>query len=370
MPPEERPIVKARLENATGVDISVANPLPVDASPSAVALTEILKTNDDALQSTQREHIMGRNLNDFYNGRATPPAGVEQKIDVEDYWGAVTNLTKPAGYSSVSIYSRKVFRYPILTIHAWFPTSADVMFGFEAGGATRLFIVSMSQNAVGTWGFTEGGPWPWAGVAITSFIPADYDTGKHDYSIVLGKSQSELYIDKVIRGIILHNVPEAIPAWANNPPYALYYGPIPAVSEITAFVEIGGPVAANVVWGLDANHFFIAEGIEYPPRQYALYNENTATKWNGQVIAAGSITSHPVPIWGYPIKTLCFQAGGAGSLAIQIYVGGGWRTAKTVPIVANTLDIQAFDMETPIMRCVFTPTGFPTTVTAAEVFLS
>lgn len=39
---EPRPIVKARLEDAAGVDISAANPLPVDISPGAKIATTIL----------------------------------------------------------------------------------------------------------------------------------------------------------------------------------------------------------------------------------------------------------------------------------------------------------------------------------------
>lgn len=54
MPPEVRPVVKARLEDALGVDISGANPLPVDFTPGNKVAATILTLAAIAAATTSR----------------------------------------------------------------------------------------------------------------------------------------------------------------------------------------------------------------------------------------------------------------------------------------------------------------------------
>jgi len=179
---------------------------------------------------------------------------------------------------------------------------------------------------------------------VTSFIPANYDTGANDYTIVLTRNQSELYINKVLRGVILHNLGEAIPSWENNPP-------------ITTLLELQGPTENRVAFNLDGAHYYVADGIPCPPRQYAVYNENTSTKWSNLATGGATQTSHPIPIWGYNKKTFTIETDAPGTLKIQVYKGG-WRTYKTQVLTADEpYFYNMVDGVAPIARMVYEPTN-------------
>lgn len=83
----------------------------------------ILETSDDALQSLQIEHRLGRSLNDFFNSRIGPVGEPPQKVDVDSYWTA-DGLAVPSGYQNLSVYSRAVFSYPQLAAYTKLPTLA------------------------------------------------------------------------------------------------------------------------------------------------------------------------------------------------------------------------------------------------------
>lgn len=328
----------------------------------------------DALQTIIAEARKDRPLNDFFNARISL-AGVGQRVDdIDSYWTS-SGLTIPTGYRHLSVYSRKAFSYPSLAVYTTLVTLAANLragFGVEVGGGVRLPMAyfweydTEANLAFGSIG--EGVNY----LDITTLLPGDYDTADHLYHVKVNKCNCELFIDDILVAIGLFGLKEAIPDWENNPPYAIGSRKtgLLAASQ-PAIVEIDN-TGATLTLPLDItdNNFVAADGDPLPPRQYALYNENTATKWNGQAIAAGTITSHPVPVWGYPNKTLHFQANGAGSLDMEFYVGGAWRVAETIAILANTLMVRVIDSEQPIIRFVFDPDAYPTTVNAAEVHLS
>ncbi|MBA7680438.1 hypothetical protein ES703_88754 [subsurface metagenome] len=332
-----------------------------------------LKARQDALQSIQIEHRLDSNLNDFFVARMNLVGGGVQKIDIDSYWTS-SGITCPAGYRHVSIYSRKCFSYPIAMMRTKLVTLAagvNNWFGVELGGGGHTSFAALHE--VGAVCVFNIGGYLFDAITITSLLPATYDTAEHIYWVKVNKCNAELHIDGVLKAVGLFNLPEAIPnTWDDQDPYALgstrqSLGNI----AMPAFVEVDA-LGAEITLPLDPtdNYFTAADGDPLPPRQYALYNENTTTKWNAQAIAVGTITSHPVPVWGYPNKTVHFQANGAGSLDMEFYVGGAWRVAETIPILANTLMVRVIDSEQPIIRFVFDPDAYPTTVNAAEVYIS
>jgi len=107
------------------------------------------------------------------------------------------------------------------------------------------------------------------------------------------------------------------------------------------------------------------------PLNLPLYNEDTETKWSNLDTNGNTQTSHPVPIWGYPNRTLYFESDAAGTLDIEIYVGGGWQVYDSPSVTANELlsyNLPA-EMQAPLMRCVYTPTDSDT-ITYSEVHLA
>jgi len=172
-----------------------------------------------------------------------------------------------------------------------------------------------------------------------------------------------------LRAIVLTGVQGNIPKWENNPPYALWSDAAINISSMPAFIEAGLPQATELNMAFSPYTGFMAEdGIPLPARQYSLYTENTSTKWSGLTTGA-SLTSHPIPVWGYPAKTLLFQADAAGELRIQVYAGGGWRTIDTKTLVANALYQYNLTVEVTIARCTYNPAGSDT-IAVAEWYLS
>ena len=349
----------------------------------------------DALQSIQVEHRLGRSLNDFFLGstggpNATLGPTLTTKIDVDDFWDE-DGFHVPAGYDNTRVFTRYTRRYPMLGIFTTLldytsPTiDASVGLTSDEHYNTSLRVVLLEWHGhisfclmVVDLGADK--------LQLDSLLPVDYETVKHNYLIKMNKPSCELFIDGKLKAIWLLGLSEELPKWDDTLPYALggYEYGVTAVAEYLAFLKVEDEhtppeaitfplrikstyVGATFHAGGTISH---QEGDPLPPRQYLLYTENTSTKWNGLATAGVVQTSHPVPVWGYPMKTLVFQADAAGNLDIQVYAGGGWRSwvPGGITLVANQLEVYNLNGEVPIARCIYTPTNADT-ITIAEWYL-
>jgi len=338
--------------------------------PNLTHLRQIIRDelalNDDGLQGIGNEQTSGKRLEDSFKYRLY----ADTKPSLSDMW-TDAGLKKPANARYLSVYTRKVYSYPVLSASGKFPIAVSgvaAWVGFEAGGDTPLFICSIYEKDADFY-FQVGGPPGDSYIKITALMPSDYNTVGHNYRIALAANQDELYIDGVLRAVVLMGVQGNIPGWENNPPYALWSNKAVNISSVPAFIESGLPQATELNMAFSPYTGFMAEdGIPLPARQYSLYTENTSTKWSGLTTGA-SLTSHPIPVWGYPAKTLLFQADAAGELRIQVYAGGGWRTIDTKTLVANALYQYNLTAEVPIARCIYNPASSDT-IAVAEWCLS
>ena len=352
--------------------------LPQDLKDVFGAGTNVdLRSIDDGLQSIGFEHRQGRSLDDFYEGYLRSVAGVATRPALDNYWTAA-GLTIPANYTTLALFSRRPFNYGAVVMNGRFSTFAldgQIEFvGFEHDGGHRIPYL-LAYRYANHFNFVASAATT-VHLRLDTLLPADYDTADHHYQVKLNKCSGEFYIDDVLKAIMLFGVPEALPTWENNPPYALG-------SFISGIMGIGQSVCLEIwrdVLNAGANHTFpilntsannlvAADGDPLPPRQFALYTQNTATKWTGLATAI-AVTSHPVPVWGYARKTLVFQANAAGTLDIQVYAGGAWRSwvPGGITLVANQLEVYNLNGEVPIARCVYTPVGADT-ITLAEWYL-
>ena len=341
--------------------------------PSLTADTSVntldRRVNLDALQSIQLEHRLGRKLNDFFNGRKVVST-VESRIDVDDYW-ANDVITLPSGEDAVAIYSRKVSRYPILTVVTKFPAvgaGTYIYLGLESGADWPAGLIALLRHSTSV-DFIARAPGFSTTTSLTNLLPDGYDTTEHRYTIKLNKCNAELFIDGALKAIYLIGVTEDLPDFRNVNPYAMYLSPNVVATEMTTLLELtkaGGGISYELKTSL--NNFVVFDGDPLPPRQYAIYTANTSTKWNGLATAA-AITSHPIPVWGYERKTLLFQSNAAGTLSVQIYTGGAWRQLTSITLVANTLSAYDMTAEAPIARTVYTNVGADT-IAVAEWHLS
>jgi hypothetical protein len=335
-------------------------------------MTTNFKENADGLQSIQLEHRLGRSLNDFFNARARsdPP----ERLNLDDYWTA-DGICCDKG---IAIYSRRTFHYPYLGAMVTLPTiEADMglyWLGFECGaeGVGGIAAFRACDNKFDAhMGVTEASQ----DLDVKDYLPAGYDTTRWYYRIKVNKPNVEFYPfssgvgGRGMRAIILYGLTEEIPKWENTSgPYLLagnaYSTFLP--EEMTVLIE----VSANDTFKLDrtTNCIVAEDGDPLPPRQYALYNENTRTKWNG-LETSEEITSHPIPVWGYPGKTLLFQSNAAGTLRVQVYAGGDWRDCYSKVLTADKLEVYNLNSEVPIARCIYTPVNTDT-IAVAEWYLS
>lgn len=356
--------------------------------PTYEQLKRATRIEQDAMQSITYENWMDRSLNDFFNARmynTTTGEFVRRgDIDIDSLWTSA-GLTVPSGYKWLSMISRVLKMYPAITVEGKLPTRNTVAlghFGLEASTQHKIQDFTFASTDAGPGGqlMARCVPPNVSGevrLDLTNLIPADYDTADHLYTIKANKPNAEFYVDNTLVAVCLVGVPEAIPVWEGNAPYALGSVPIGINGEFASKVEVhdGGNEATLPVTmshrapGGSLNHIVSTDGDPLPPRQYQIYDENSSTKWLSYGTGGGQKTSHPIPIWGYQKKSLVFMADAAGTLQLQIYVGGGWRDVFNDTITANELWDYQLNIEAPIARFIYTPANSDT-ITLAECSLS
>jgi len=320
----------------------------------------LLEAGDDALQSIQLEHRLGGRLNDFFN--ATNLDGTK-RVDPADYWTS-------EGLENAYVYTRGAFRYPILIAYAKLPTMGDGVradMGFESGRATDLthharFLVEENEIEF-EYGLCHlGGRNMDIALHNAAWLPSDYDAAYHVYQIVVKKNGAEFWLDNMLRAVALAGVgiggtgnAPADTSWNHQSPYALglYYPNVIAPTLTGYFMAHNGKLGIDIT----GNNVVVMEGEPCPPRKFPLYTANSDTQWAGASLSGTGNTSHPVPVWGYPNKTLLFQSDAAGTLHIDVYVGGDWRRWDDISLTANELCIYNINGEFPLARAVYDATN-------------
>jgi hypothetical protein len=201
--------------------------------------------------------------------------------------------------------------------------------------------------------------------------PEDFDTAYHKYVLIVTRNLCLFIIDGALRGVAVQALPgNIITVKENVKPYVIVVIP-PLPSRLTTLLE---SVAArteiapeDIVIPISPYRFRVAEGKEVVPLDLDIYLEDSDTRLRGYSISSGSVTSHPIPTWGYERKTVYFMANQAGTLEIQTYhLSKSWRTYDSVSVSANTL--LKYRIEDPVIlaRVVFTPSTYPATIREAE----
>jgi hypothetical protein len=311
----------------------------------------------------------------FYKDPSTGAKTLLDKQCLSKYWHVedlnwqnsyIAPPSPPQNYC-LQIYTRNSWKYPWGGVIAKLPNLSTVtgyffLFGFEPGPGGDWGIVDfMIRNGV----FYADCQGTWAG--ITSMLPSDYYTAYHRYSIKLNKSTVEYYIDDVLVAVGVRGVSFTT---INGPPYTVLgsYNARVGFDEAPAFIELYYTSVSQ--YYTDPTQFRAMDGDPLPPRDYPLYLTGTNTKMAGYSISSGSVTSHPVPVFGYAMKTLYFQAGQAGTLSIEaLTLTGNWRTYDSVSVSAGTLKVYPMAGDAVLARVTFTPSAYPCTVNDAECIL-
>lgn len=372
-----------------------------------------LRTRDSLLGASQIG-LDGKNpqghphINEFYSGmmgHAFP--NWQTDIDLQEFWNE-NGMRKPVGASWLNAYSRKVFAYPIVIVNmehglgdiAGLSAYAyDYFCGLERADGVHLGIATWVNRrdapgipqkiyAVATMGGSER-----IDLDVTSLLPADYKTAGYFYGVKINRNNIQFW-----HGVI--NVSAYLTAIAILAPGAPTYslaGPPYAVGIGSGYLPTHMPVLVEVVdadltvertMPMIPRWLRATDGDPCCPEIFRLYATGTNNLLAGSVLAAGSVTSHPFPTFGYTQKTLQFQANQTGSLTIEVLgMSGNWRTypGTGFSTVANVLAVYGFPIQrngtgTPaytdiqgmpvLARVKFTPGAYPCTIAEADVFLA
>jgi hypothetical protein len=213
--------------------------------------------------------------------------------------------------------------------------------------------------------------WGYTYLNIDVAKPSDFSTAYHMYRVVVAKNLVLFFIDSRLRAVAVQclqgsymNVKE------NVLPYSIALVP-PLSSSLTAFVELGtnrtSLAPSDVVAPLSPYRFRVSDGKEIVPLALPLYPDDTDSAMAGQSISSGSITSHPIPTFGYKEWELLIDADQDFTVQLQ-YLGlsGNWRTFDNYSSPAGSKRIHLLIDEPMILaRAVITPSAYPMTINDA-----
>jgi len=330
-------------------------------------------------------------LNHIYVARLThyDSAGnylyTETDVDLSKYWSST--LTLPPNSQWLAIYSRAPVRYGYIVAYIKYPDWAGwgyddysgLWIGFELGGGER--------GGIASWWLRKGGGinrlyahvggcglYAYASEQTTN-LPSDYTTARHGYWVKVNRHQVWFGIDNMIRTVaILAKSGVARQLYNNSNPYTIYIAPFHVPETQHTLMELvaskgGKLVGVSIEFGWSDARF--SEGDPVPPLAMPLYLEASNTVLAGYSISSGSVTSHPIPTFGYLRKTVYFMANQAGTLEIDKYMlSGNWRVYDSVSVSANTLVKYRIDDEVILTRIIFTPSTYPATILEAEADMS
>ena len=308
---------------------------------------------------------------------------VGEKVRASQYW-TKDGLRCPSDSREIAVWTRRTFKYPKATVIAklplpktgvfYYPIALFSMATSEWNGAIEFHSYDSEQYDIlvaSEWRTAVQHP----RVFLQDLLPANYDTGFHTYSLKINKWGVEFFIDGRLRAVAIGVNRDVKFHLSNTKPYAITVGYANIGSEYTFGLRVGNVGTAPATWQeriLPISPHFVAvgDGDPLPPRAYHLYNTGTDNRLAGMSITTDSVTSYPVPMWGYDRKVLYFMADQAGTLEIQVLsMTNNWRTYDSVSVSANTL--LKYRIEDPVIlaRAVFTPSTYPATILDFQSFL-
>jgi len=309
----------------------------------------------------------------------------EQDIDLYQYWKRT--LYKPANDNYLAVYSRiglkngyaiAKLKYPDWT--KWgFDDGSVFWIGHELGGGAIYGVAAWglmkSDGANKIFAYVGGwGKQAYAAEQTVS-LPSDYLTAYHTYWVKINENQVWFGIDDRIRVFVLNSKGTELKIADNSKPYTIYTSTFDMPATQHPLVEImdtkkNGKLA-EVSIDMSWDFFRWCEGKPRPPLTMPLYQENTDTVFSGINLDSGSLTSHPIPVFGYKDKTLYFMADQSGTINIELLSqSGNWRTYYSDTYSANDFWWLKMTVDAVLARLVYTPTIYPATISEGEVVMN
>ena len=324
------------------------------------------------------------NINSLFDGTIRNAKTGERlwRIDLRKYWSPTEGLTCPEGYRYLVVRTKEAVPYPEVTFRTKLPdmsayanTDYYACVQLGAGGTDfslrSMFLYDMTEHLYACkYAHNMNRV-----VDITSLMPNTYKTELHNYTVKLNRGITEYYIDRKLVAVALPGPDyETISA----PPYGILIAPFDVPTHGTSWTEVdaGGGPALTLPLTLgpqedSGSSFDFYPGDPHPPRIYPLYQAGTNNLFAGYSLSSGSLTSHPVPIFGYQNKTLYFMADKDGTVDVEVYtLSGNWRTYDSVSYTGGKLLTIKMADDALLIRVVYTPTTTPATVSDGVVVMT
>lgn len=342
-----------------GANISLANPLIVDASPY---LRRVISSNDLLIGAGWN----GFSANALYNG-----FNGSGKVDADKTWvnvddsatyGLLARIEKKLGEFASQVYSRPVFLYPEGRWRAVFTTLAATpgnnhYLGFENGGSSpkglAIFAHNYSGGADHIYAYCCSG----GGVDITALVATvapDWLTAPHWYEIKINPLSVDFFIKQTL--VCTYTIDKDIPAAVsqlgayrsliipNEPTSGQSQSPI-----MSEFIAIEGATTEGPVYFPVSKYFHTVVEAD-PDRKPRLYLLASIA-----ILAAQGITDMAdcLPLHGgsqYALTiALTYAAGATQGARVHVktsYDGTTYDTAWGGPVAALSHgDLDTWDMD-------------------------
>lgn len=312
----------------------------------------------------------------------------EHDIDLAQYWN-IDGVKVPAKTDYLLIYSKVPIEYGYLVAHTKYPDMTG--WGYDDYAGISLGFELNWPRGHAAWGLgkyagTNQLSAHVSGAGVYSYrlqtvsLPTDYLTAKHGYWVKINKHQIWFGIDTRIRTFVLltkSGIERTL--YDNSKPYTIYIAPFHIPENMFAHIEVANIRRGGQHVGLNWPDFTPSDvnwvpGDPLPPLSLPLYVEASDTLLAGQSIAAGSIRSHPIPVFGYRGKTLYFmadQSSATNGLVLEVFtLAGNWRTYDAITYTAGKLLAYQIAGDALLARLTYTPSAYPATINEAEAVLT
>jgi len=364
-------------------------------SVEAKRIADIVGKQEEIIRKVIGKDIIGLpytyNLDDVFIGLKALPGrqlGIVIPGSIEPaskYW-TTNGLKCPLDAMEISVWSRRTFKYPKVAVVAklpppevgalYYPISLFNMAYSEFGGPIEFHSYGGSNYAIlaaGCWRYWD---YTYPVAVVQNILPTDYNTAYHTYMMKVNKWGVEFFIDGRLRGVLIATQTELRYRLDNALPYSIGVGYAVLNSEFAFGIRIGNVSENPADWKerliqISPHYVAIGDGDPCPPKALHLYVSGSDNRLANQSISSGSITSHPIPVFGYSKKTIYFMASQSGTLEIQTFtLSNKWRTYDSISIPANTFYAYKMTGDAVLARVVFTPSTYPATINEAEVVLN
>ncbi|MEM1694578.1 MAG: hypothetical protein QXJ95_09560 [Ignisphaera sp.] len=268
---------------------------------------------------------------------------------------------RPAGYITVSLRSRELFRWGIFELRAKLPRldgGPMLWFGFELddlfGGGMVHFMWHCGRGSLAAF---AGGFSSRVEMDLTRYLPSDASNNYHLYRIIYREGLALWYIDDKLRAIAIIGCGTSRDSSIlyRGKPYTIGFTRDIPSAALPILLDIdGGDIDKPFEWpNLHPWDLRVSEGNPKTPLYLDLYAEDSDEKLSSITIDK-EIASAPFP-GTLDHKEVVFVSKGDGILVLEGFIDGQWLTYKEYKIESHKLYNIVIDNSNLLYRIVFRP---------------